>query len=305
MSLRWLVVAFLVVALSACASVADDSSFSEEPMSNGGAAADVAPAPAAEDAGSAGLASPVVSDVPVGVKVIRDGRVDVRVAPGSFGPAAQRVRAMASDLGGYVSASETGLERVDGADYTSGWLTVRIPSDRFDDALASVDGLGDRISLNVSSQDVTEEYVDLESRLRYWRQQEEFYGKLLDEASEVDDLVKIQDQMREVLLTIEQVEGRMRYLESRTEFSTLTVGITEVPAAPEPPPDHGVIAAALTQSWATLQMTVAGLIILAGFAIPFAVLAGLAVSVAVIVRRRFHATTRPGTSATPPESIDD
>ena len=148
---------------------------------------------------------------------------------GTFGQISSQLRSIAADLGGYITAGETYLQEIDDVDYTVGWLTMRIPEDRFDDALNRVDGLGERLSLNVSSQDVTEEYVDLEGRLRYWRSQEEFYQRLMNEATEIDDLVTIQTRMQDVLLNIEQIEGRLRYLDSRTSFSTLTVGLTEVP----------------------------------------------------------------------------
>ncbi len=114
------------------------------------------------------IAAPIGTDVPDGLKVIRDGRVELRVEVGTFGQISSQLRSIAQDLGGYITAGETYLQEIDGVNYTVGWLTMRIPEDRFDDALDRVDGLGERLSLNVSSQDVTEEYVDLEGRLRYW-----------------------------------------------------------------------------------------------------------------------------------------
>jgi len=221
--------------------------------------------------------APIGTGVPSDLKVIRDGRVDLRVEPETFDRASAQLRSIATDLGGYITSSEVYLQEVDGVDYTVGWMTMRIPADRFDDALARVDGVGERLSLNVSSQDVTEEYVDLEGRLRYWKSQEEFYTRLMSEATEIDDLVTIQTRMQDVLLNIEQIEGRLRYLDSRTDFSTLTVGVTEVPdtATLEDPGDGGVIAAAIDQAGTVLLATIGGLIVGAAFVLPFALLAGL------------------------------
>jgi hypothetical protein len=220
--------------------------------------------------------SPAIgTELPDGLKVIRDGRVDIRVEVGTFGQISSQLRSIAADLGGYITAGETHLQQIDGVNYTVGWLTMRIPEDRFDDALNRVDGLGERLSLNVSSQDVTEEYVDLEGRLRYWRSQEEFYQRLMNEATEIDDLVTIQTRMQDVLLNIEQIEGRLRYLDSRTSFSTLTIGLTEVPGATpiEEPDDPGILESAIDQAGEVLLATIGGLIVGAAFVLPIALLA--------------------------------
>ena len=220
--------------------------------------------------------SPAIgTELPDGLKVIRDGRVDIRVEVGTFGQISSQLRSIAADLGGYITAGETHLQQIDDVSYTVGWLTMRIPEDRFDDALNRVDGLGERLSLNVSSQDVTEEYVDLEGRLRYWRSQEEFYQRLMNEATEIDDLVTIQTRMQDVLLNIEQIEGRLRYLDSRTSFSTLTIGLTEVPGAPpiEEPDDPGSLESAIDQAGEVLLATIGGLIVGAAFVFPIALLA--------------------------------
>jgi hypothetical protein len=237
-------------------------------------------------------AAPIGTDPPAGLKVIRDGRVELRVEPGTFGQISSQLRSIAQDLGGYITAGETYLQEIDDVAYTVGWLTMRIPEDRFDDALDRVDGLGERLSLNVSSQDVTEEYIDLEGRLRYWKTQEEFYTRLMAEATEIEDLVTIQTRMQDVLLNIEQIEGRLRYLDSRTSFSTLTVGLTEVPGSTpiEEPEDPGVLEEALDQAGEVLLATIGGLIVGAAFALPFILLAlvgfGLWMAVRSIRRRK-------------------
>lgn len=236
-------------------------------------------------------AAPIGTDTPAGLKIIRDGRVELRVELGTFGQISSQLRSIAQDLGGYITAGETHLQEIDDVAYTVGWLTMRIPEDRFDDALDRVDGLGERLSLSVSSQDVTEEYIDLEGRLRYWQTQEEFYTRLMSEATEIDDLVTIQTRMQDVLLNIEQIEGRLRYLDSRTTFSTLTVGLTEVPGSTpiEEPDDPGVLEEALEQAGEVLLATIGGLIVGAAFALPFILLAliGLGLWMAVrSIRRR-------------------
>lgn len=229
-------------------------------------------------------------------KIIRDGRLDLRVDLGTFGASAEHVRVIAADLGGYVSAGETRIEEYEDERYAVGWYTMRIPSDRFDDAVARIEQLGERVSASLSSQDVTEEYVDLEGRLSYWEQQEAFYSTLMDEATTVNELIAIQGQMQEVLLMIEQIEGRLRYLDSRTDFATLTVGLTEVPSGPVAPPvatDPGTIEQAFEQAGEVLLATVAFLIVAAAVAIPIGALALMAYGVLRLFLAAFRRKESP------------
>jgi hypothetical protein len=210
-------------------------------------------------------------------KVIRDGRIDIRIDAGQFDVRGAELRGIAADLGGYVASGESHIEEYDDARYAVGWFTLRIPSDRFEDAVDRVENLGERVSSSLSSQDVTEEYVDLEGRLSYWKQQKAFYSKLLNQAETVDDLIAVQVQMQDVLLNIEQIEGRIRYLDGRTSFATLTVGLTEVPDVITPPveaeSDPGPIAEAFDQAGAVLLATVSFLIVASAVVIPLAILA--------------------------------
>lgn len=209
-------------------------------------------------------------------KIIRDGSVDLRIEPGTFGTSASQLRQIATDLGGYVASGESRIEQYDDERYAVGWYTIRIPSDRFEDAVDRVEQLGERVSASLSSQDVTEEYVDLEGRLDYWREQEAFYSRLMQEATTIEDLVTLQTRMQDVLLNIEQIEGRLRYLDSRTDFATLTVGLTEVPTETAPPVDDptepGPIAEAFDQAGEVLLATVSFLIVAAAVAIPIGIL---------------------------------
>ncbi len=212
----------------------------------------------------------------IDAKVIRDGRIDVRIDEGEFDSKGAELRVIASELGGYIASGESHVEEHDENRYAVGWFTLKVPSDRFDDAVERVERLGVRVSSALSSQDVTEEYVDLEGRLNYWEQQEAFYTKLLNEAETIEDLVTVQTRMQDVLLNIEEIEGRLRYLDGRTAFATLTVGLTEVPDEIAPvvidDPEPGPIAEAFDQAGEVLLEMVAFLIVASAVVIPLAVL---------------------------------
>ena len=285
----------LALLLSACSSAFDDASSDKfegaTALSDTGTRFAVSEAPAGEEAeDQAELAANQVDRVvpfatgPAEIRVIRDGRVDIRIEKDDFSAVSTQLRTLAADLGGYVSSGETHLEEIEGINYTVGWFTLRIPEARFEEALSKVEAMGERLALNVSSQDVSEEFVDLEGRLSYWKSQEAFYLKLMDEATQVNQLVALQAQMQDVLLEIEAIEGRVRYLDSRTEFSTLTVGVTEVPGAvpipvDEPAPEPNIITEAFEQAGTVLLSTMAFLIVATAFALPVAIVGLVAYAV--------------------------
>ena len=297
MRIRWtgwtrvvLVVMVVSVVVAACSSSDDagteavDTTIAASGQDGGGDSAE-ADALAADERTSAGSYEVVMDDGTVvfqqtapgyDSKIIRDGSVDLRIEPGTFGTSAGQIRQIANDLGGYVASGESRIEEYEDDRYAVGWYTIRIPSDRFEDAVERVEQLGERVSASLSSQDVTEEYVDLEGRLSYWREQEAFYERLMAEATTIEDLVTLQTRMQDVLLNIEQIEGRLRYLDARTDFATLTVGISEVPTETAPPVvepgDPGPIAEAFDQAGEVLLATVGFIIVAAAVAIPIGIL---------------------------------
>lgn len=219
--------------------------------------------------------------LPDDVRVIRDGRIDLRIDEGAFGDVSAQLRRLADDYGGYISSGESHLEEIEGKSYAVGWFTLRVPEVRFEEALAQAETLGERLGLTVSSQDVSEEFVDLEGRLTYWKAQEAFYLRLMDETDDVSDLIALQNQMQSVLLQIESIEGRLRYLDARTTFSTLTVGLTEVPGATPIPVDDpvaepGILMQALEMAGTVLLSVVGFMIVAAAFALPIGIVALIA-----------------------------
>ena len=296
-TLRLIILAVVtVLAVAACSS---DDEASMLAVDDGGDVAEAEPIAEQVDTGGEGAYRAVVEDGRVifeniepgtfDAKIIRDGSVDIRIDPGAFGATASQIRVIATDLGGYVASGESRIEEVDDERYAVGWFTIKVPTERFDEAVSRVEQLGERVAAQVSSQDVTEEYVDLEGRLSYWRDQEQFHRRLLAEATTIQDLVTIQTRMQDVLLTIEQIEGRLRYLDSRTAYATLTVGVSEAPdggpGVPADPADPNPIAEAFEQAGEVLLATVSFIIIGGAVAIPIAMLVLFAYAVLRLFQR--------------------
>jgi len=105
-----------------------------------------------------------------------------------------------------------------------GWISIRVPDDRFESVLAELRDLAVRVtSESTSSQDVTEEYVDLESRLKNAEATESQYLALLEKAEDVEDILSIYESLSHVRSEIEQIKGRMQYLERTSSMSLISV----------------------------------------------------------------------------------
>ncbi len=101
---------------------------------------------------------------------------------------------------------------------------VRVPAENFDKFVETLSSSADAIDRkNIKALDVTEEYVDLEIRLKTRKDIENRYRQLLGQAKKVDDVLNIEKQIGEVREQIESAEGKLKYFNDRIAFSTLTV----------------------------------------------------------------------------------
>lgn len=190
-------------------------------------------APSYEDVAvesAAGEFVEVTSDLGITVqieqKVVKTAELSVVV--NSTLDAVNYVTNLADQRGGFVVSSETYLA----ADESLlGSITVRIPADQFEETVTQIKQAVELVeSETVTGVDVTEEYIDLQSRLKNAQALEASYAGLLERSGSIDDLVKVTKQLGLVREEIEILQGRIRYIESRTDFSTITVQLRERPS---------------------------------------------------------------------------
>jgi len=137
--------------------------------------------------------------------------------------ALERIRGMVAELDGYVVSMTT--YQLDRGVQAS--VTIRVPAESFDAALAQLKGLATTVRReSVSGQDVTEEYVDLESRLRHLRAKEDQLLQFLDQAEDTEATLAVYEQLSYTQQEIEQVSGRMKYLENQAALSTISISLT-------------------------------------------------------------------------------
>lgn len=215
---------------------------------------------------------------PAGAMLIRAARVGVEVD--SLEPAVAAVRALAERLEAVVADSrlETGTHQ-----RRSATLVLRVPVERFDDALAGVHPIGRVESVDATAQDVGEEFVDVTARMENARRLER---RLLDilgaRTATLKDVLEVEQALARVREEIERYEGRVRYLRAHTATSTLTVFLHEpVPVVGEA--GISVMGEAARQAWRNFVGLAVVFVQSLGITVP---LGALGAAAWLVVRRR-------------------
>jgi hypothetical protein len=159
-------------------------------------------------------------------KIIRDA--DLTIEVNSTTEAQQRVTSIAESNGGFVVTSEAKQkENSDPAKRTLDIkLIIRVPSTQFNSALQQIESLATNMpQRNVSGQDVTEEFIDLEARIKTQKALELQFLEIMKKANKVEDALEVQRQIADVRTEIEKLEGRKNFLANRSSLSTITVNI--------------------------------------------------------------------------------
>jgi hypothetical protein len=149
---------------------------------------------------------------------------DVSLIVKEAGESLEEVETLAKDLGGYVVNSSSWYQE----EQLRARLTIRVPAGDFDEAMARLADLAIKVeNRNVSSQDVTEEYTDLDARLRNLEATETELLELLTEVRErtgkAEDILAVHREVSSIRGQIEQVKGRMQYLEKMTAMATINI----------------------------------------------------------------------------------
>jgi hypothetical protein len=135
---------------------------------------------------------------------------------------------MAEEMGGFVVSSNVWQNTLsNGAKVPHASITIRVPSERLDEALGLIKaGVGEITSENVSGQDVTSDYTDLQSRLRNLEAAETQLQAIMDEASKTEDVLQVYNNLVNVREQIEVIKGQMQYYEQAAALSMISVDIT-------------------------------------------------------------------------------
>ena len=201
--------------------------------------------------------------------IIRTGHAGIEVD--SLDVAIASIRALATRVGGFVANTviQGGRDQL-----RSATLEVKVPADRFDEALAGLTPIGKIESVNVNTQDVGEEYVDITARVENARRLEARLIELLaNRTGRLQDVLSVERELARVREEIERYEGRLRYLRTRVATSSLSIAVHERAPLIVPVAGDGPITVALRQAWRNFVAFIAGLIASLGILVPLGVLA--------------------------------
>ena len=157
--------------------------------------------------------------------VIKNASLSIVV--GEPGITLEAISKLASDLGGFVVSSNLyRTQTVNGLEVPQANITIRVPAHTLDQALSDIkSGAGQILSENVSGQDVTQEYTDLDSRLRNLERAEEQLTEIMDQAYETEDVLVVYNRLVEVQEQIELIKGQMKYYEQSAALSAISINI--------------------------------------------------------------------------------
>jgi len=160
----------------------------------------------------------VKDEANVEIKLIKTGTLEFETS--DLGSTYQRIRNAAQTNAGFVSNESTANEY----DRIVQHLTIRVPSRNFDQLVTAISkGVKHFDTKNIEAVDVTEEFVDAEARLKTKKQVEQRYQDLLKRANKISEILEIEKQIGELRAEIESIEGRLRYLSNRVDYSTLDI----------------------------------------------------------------------------------
>lgn len=224
-----------------------------------------------------------------GPHVVKRATVELDLGDGDLDVARERALSAVRSAGGFVESSQL-------SDGTA-TMTFRVPAGDFEDVLGRMRDLGDVTSENVTGEDVSAEVVDLEARLRHWQAQEAAFLELMERTTSISETIEIRRELGTIQQQIEQIRARTRFLEDRTEFSTLTLTMVTAAAAGTPPAEEGAgtLSEAWDDAWNAALSVVGGTLVVLGALVPLSVIVGIPGLVlwSVLRRRRSGATPAP------------
>lgn len=181
--------------------------------------------------------------------VIKNG--EIRLLVEDADNAIDRALQVVGDVRGYIVSSRSWYQTgPDGKNYKYATVTIGVPADQFETAMRRFRAIALRVlDENASGQDVSDEYVDLQSQLVNLEATRDRIRKFLDDAQSVEESLSVNNELSKIEADIEKIKGRMNYLSNRSAFSTITITFEpDIPPLP-PTPTRTPVPTATPKQW--------------------------------------------------------
>ncbi|MGW2930550.1 DUF4349 domain-containing protein [Streptomyces sp. NPDC001156] len=287
------------LALAGCSAGADD-------MSKAGGSDAKAAVPADKqgaadgDAGSAASGEAKARDTAnrlTANRIIRTASLTVQVK--EVPKALDVARTAVENAGGFVGSESTSR---DTAGHERTRLVLRVPVAKYEEVLGELQGAGRLVERTAKAQDVTDQVVDVDSRIKSQRASVARVRELMDRATKLSDVVALEGELSARQADLESLLARQASLDDRTSLATITLALSETPVKKAAKDDRPGFLDALAGGWHVFVTLLRWIALAIGAALPFAVCAALLVLVWVRgVRPRLPHRPAPATAAAPEE----
>lgn len=222
-------------------------------------------------------------------RIIRTASLTVRVK--DVPKALDAARGTAEDAGGYVGDETTGRDSA-GNEHTR--VVLRVPADKYDEVLTGLQGAGKLIARTAKAQDVTDQVVDVDSRVRSQRASVARVRELMDRAAKLSDVVTLEGELSSREADLEALLAQQASLKDRTSMATITLSLTQTPVTKSAKKDDGPgFVDALSGGWHVFVTMLRWIALALGAALPFAALAAVLALLWWKAARRRRSTARP------------
>jgi copper chaperone CopZ len=210
--------------------------------------------------------------------------VDISIEVDDAQLTVEKIVKAAHDAGGYVSSSSVYDSYYGSNNAKEGYVTVRVPESDSPKFIEDLGQLGKVISKSESGRDVTEEYIDVTSRLNNLKRQETRLFEVLNMTTTVEEILSVEKELERVRGEIDSLTGRLNYLDDKIDFSTINVRVSE----PRPITHSWGLRDAVSESVNGFISMVNALIVLVGYILPLVIVLVVFGGSAIAIRRRMR-----------------
>ncbi|MDN3021509.1 DUF4349 domain-containing protein [Streptomyces sp. S.PB5] len=257
------------LALTGCSGGADTDSGGDSDSKAGQADAQEA-APGAADSGAAGGKQATTAPKLPTSHIIRTAELTVQVK--DVPKALDAARSTVETAGGYVGQETTSRDE-EGTEETR--VVLRVPVDRYEEVLADLEGSGKLLERTAKAQDVTDQVVDVESRIKTQRASVTRIRELMDQATKLTDVVTLESELSTRQADLEALLARQASLKDRTSLATITLSLSEKPVVKATEDDDPGVLDALAGGWGAFVAMLRWIVVALAAVLPFAVVLAL------------------------------
>lgn len=283
------------LALTGCSGAADGSSSASDDKAAAPAAGNEAGDGAADSSKSGAQAPSQAPDLSAN-RIIRTASLTVQVK--DVPDALDQARTSAANAGGFVG-NETTTRDEEGNERTR--VVLRVPTEQYDEVLADMEGTGKLLERTAKAQDVTDQVVDVESRIKTQQASVARIRELMDRATKLSDVVTLEGELSSRQADLESLLAQQASLEDRTSLATITLTLSETPVKQVEKDDDPGFVDALSGGWNAFVTMLRWIAVAFGAILPFAAGAALLLALWVLwvrlLRTRFPRRPAPAVAS--------